>query len=234
MTKEETYSGMLKKVLTISTSIIMLLAMMTNIVLPVYAVNSNIRQKPPVESGVYCIQSMVGNNMFLDINGPSVEDSAQIQIYTKHELFGTQYATPTFLNQEFYLWYDYSDGCYTIIPMHTVVNGAGEVIEDSPKCIGVENSIAGTNVFQRDLCFYDNFKWVIDKCDNGQIEFTLKSTLQSNNKLKLEVCRGENGYGNNSLVQINNGNSSNAQKFKLSNWEPSKKNLSEPKALKRL
>ena len=230
---------MLKKVLTIFTSIFILVAIITNVVLPVYAVNTTMGQKPPIKSGVYCIQSMVGKDpeynkdLLMDVQNVSKEDNAIIQVWLKHYDLGNDYAKLEYLCQEFYLRYDYSDGCYTIIPMHTVINGAGEVIEDSPKCIGVENPTAGTNVVQRDLCFDDNFKWVIDKCEDGQIEFTLKSTLQSNNKLKLDLCLKDNGkYGINSRVKVDNANGKSSQKFKLSNWEPSKKNLSEPNAKK--
>lgn len=222
---------MLKKGLTIFTSIVVIIAMMTNIVLPVYALNGNISARPPVESGVYCIQSMAGDNKFVDVFGPSKESTTPIQICTKHEFLGSQYATPAFLNQEFYLYYDPSDGCYTIIPMFTVVDRNKQIIEDPPTCIGVENSSAGTKVVQRDLCFEDNFKWVIDKKEDGQVEFILKSTYQFSNKLKLEV--GKNTaitvgvWPTGDLLQINNGNNSNAQKFKLSNWKPEKKGLNE-------
>lgn len=217
---------MLKKLPTIFTSMFLSLIMIMNMILPACAINENSEMGAQIKSGVYCIQSMVGDNKFCDVFGPFKEDTTPIQVWTKHEYVSPEYAKPAFLNQEFYFWYDPSHGCYTIIPMYTVIDGNKNIVEDSPKCIGVEKSVAGDNVVQRALSFEDNFKWKINHVGNGQYEFTLKS----NDKLKLEVCKDEHCYHEGSFFQVNNENKSNAQKFKLSEWVPSKKGINNANA----
>lgn len=225
---------MLKKLSTIFTSMFLSLIMIMNMILPACAINENSEMGAQIKSGVYCIQSMVGDNKFCDVFGPFKEDTTPIQVWKKHEYFGQAYANPGCLNQEFYLWYDPSDGCYTIIPMYTVIDGNKNIVEDSPKCIGVEKSVAGDNVVQRALSFEDNFKWKIRNIENGQVEFILKSTFNSNNELKLEVSKGTattiGGNQTGDLLKINSANKKPDQKFKLSLWKPSKKGINNANA----
>ena len=137
--KKGVFSGMLKKLSTIFTSIFLSLIMIMNMILPACAINENSEMGAQIKSGVYCIQSMVGDNKFCDVFGPFKEDTTPIQVWKKHEYFGQAYANPGCLNQEFYLWYDPSDGCYTIIPMHTVFDGTNVHINfETTKCIGLE------------------------------------------------------------------------------------------------
>lgn len=142
--KKGVFSGMLKKLSTIFTSIFLSLIMIMNMILPACAINENSEMGAQIKSGVYCIQSMVGKDsdnrdMFLDIRDFCKYDNAVMQLYPKHEYFGQAYANPGCLNQEFYLWYDPSDGCYTIIPMHTVFDGTNVHINfETTKCIGLE------------------------------------------------------------------------------------------------
>lgn len=175
-----------------------------------------------VPSGVYCIQSTVGNNMFLDIYGPFNVDNGRLQIYTKHKDCPNKndLLKLAFLNQEFYLW-RHEDGYYTIIPMYTVFDGKN-LNWNSAKCIGLENvnGGAGTKVTQRNLSFEDHCKWEIHYIGNGKYKFVLKS-----NGLTLDVCSDGRGYRDNSRLQISNGSNSDAQKFKLSFWRPSEKQI---------
>lgn len=114
---------MLKKVLTISTSIIMLIVMMTNIVLPVYALNTPNKSSTKIQDGVYCIKSMVGSqSRFLDIWGAQEHDNVNLQIYQKN----AKPEDPNGSNQQFFLWCD-GDGYYTIIPMHTISRSGGKI-----------------------------------------------------------------------------------------------------------
>ena len=78
------YSEMFRKALAIFTSIFLLVLMMTNMVLPVYAVNSSGEsKKTPIQSGVYCIQSMAVQDMFLGVQDESKEEKKKIQISKK-------------------------------------------------------------------------------------------------------------------------------------------------------
>lgn len=213
---------MLKKVLTIFTSVIVMIVMMTDIVLPVYAIKGNISARPPlVEPGIYNMQSMVGNNMFvgvqtkLDNTGYNYDDNGVVQLYKKSNFYykfakgekvDGEYGS---LNQQFYFWYDPYDGYYTIIPMHTFASW-------NLKCIGIRdaNGGVGTKVKQCNMSFRDNCKWAIKKTVDGKYEFTLKS-----NGLRLEVSQDKNKINgldcSGPLLQINSKDCSDSQRFTL-------------------
>lgn len=105
-----------------------------------------------IEPGVYRIQSAASANKVLDISGGSKDDVANLTIWES-------YGGP---NQQFYLWYDPSDGYYTMLPMHCEVE----------KCIGI---IVMEGVGQK----YNNTDFHLETISNGQYGMLVEKSMNS-------------------------------------------------------
>ena len=137
-----------------------------------------------IDDGVYRINSKLGNNKCLDIDGASKADGANLQIWDKVDAD----------QQKFEVKY-LNNGYYKIIAMHSnkVFDVAGA------------SKINGTNVWQYDSNGTDAQQWIIKKV-NGYYRIISKC-----NGFNLDISggRAENGIN----VQVCEWNGSNAQLF---------------------
>lgn len=140
----------------------------------------------PLEEGVYLIRSNVADGVVLDVAGGSLENAANIQIYTSNMSAAQRFRA--IVDEE---------GFYTFVN------------EASGKALDVTGGSAesGTNVQQYALNGSDAQKWALDQMPDGS--YAVRSKLSDG--LVLDVEGGLSADGTN--VQVYEDNSSSAQRF---------------------
>lgn len=155
------------------------------------ALNSNIL---PVKSnsggslnGTYKLASAINGNYVIDVNGASLLDGANIQLYQDN---GSNAQKFTFTKQ--------SDGYYTIKNVNS-----GKMVD----CFGAGKS-KGTNICQYESNNTAAQRWKVTSVGNGYYTLTCKC-----NGLLIDVSGGISANGTN--IQMYSANKSAAQKWKL-------------------
>lgn len=151
-----------------------------------------IEKEKTLENGIYKINTKINNEQYLDINGGSKENGANLQIWEKSNVNQQRFKI-TYLN----------NGYYKIEAYH------------SNKALDVANAgqTSGTNIWQYENNGSDAQQWILKKLDNGYYRIISKC-----NKLSLDVSGGNSLNGTN--IQVYEWNGSNAQQFKFELSEP--------------
>ena len=145
--------------------------------------------KRTVSDGTYVIESSINQNYALDVSSGSMNDKANIQLYSKNQ-------TPA---QSFVFSYDEKTGYYSIVNLKS-----GKAIDATDGKAG-----NGINVQQYDSNGTLAQRWIIENQYDGL--YVIKSALDP--EYVLDVSNGRASNGNN--IQLYKANGTAAQKFKL-------------------
>ena len=146
----------------------------------------NLSEYRPVEDGIYTVGASVNGNMLADVSNGSVENGANIQLYTSNGTFGQQYAF-TYVG----------NGYYRIAP------------ENSNKTLEISNGsdASGANVQQSG---WSRKNWQLWKLvDAGDGSYYIKSRMGTT----LALSGGNTANGTN--IQAESMNYSTGQKWKV-------------------
>ncbi len=140
-----------------------------------------------IEDGIYMIRSKIDNKFVLDVNGASIYNGTNVQVYEYSDVPQKKYKVK-------YL----GDGTYSIIASHS--NKSLDVKDASKQ--------KGANVQQWEWNSTDAQRWIIKDVGNGYY-----SIISKCNGLYIDAYNAIAANGTN--IQMCNSNGLNAQKFKF-------------------